>query len=181
MNKFVFLKDFEPKGSHQFLIDTNILMYLFSPIASYSEKKQEQISRFLDTCRQIQAGLITTSFVLGEFFHVNLGMYYDNWCKIQKHQISFNFKDDYRPTDDFKDSVSAINRSIESILKITDKFPDNFNSVSLTNIATHCYNAEFTDSYLLELSNINGWIIVSNDSDLLKHPNRKHLLVTLNK
>jgi predicted nucleic acid-binding protein len=154
MNKFVFLKDFEPKGSHQFLIDTNILMYLFSPIASYSEKKQEQISRFLDTCRQIQAGLITTSFVLGEFFHVNLGMYYDNWCKIQKHQISFNFKDDYRPTDDFKDSVS---------------------------IATHCYNAEFTDSYLLELSNINGWIIVSNDSDLLKHPNRKHLLVTLNK
>ena len=180
MNNYSLLKDFEPKASHTYLIDTNILMYLFSPIASYGEKKQEQISKFLYQSKNINSGLIITSHILGEFFHVNLNIYFDNWCRVQKDSISFDLKKHYRPTTDFKESVNAINSSIKSILKLADKFPDNFNNISLENIADHCYSAEFTDSYLLELSNVNGWMIVSNDNDLLNHPNRKNLLITPN-
>lgn len=180
MNNYSYLKDFEPKGSHNYLIDTNILMYLFSPIASYGEKKQEMISKFMQQSKNIDSGLIITSHILGEFFHVNLGIYFDNWCRTQTEQINFNFKKHYRPTTDFKESIDAINSSISAILKLVNKFPDNFNNISSTNIGAHCYAAEFTDSYLLELSNQNGWIIVSNDNDLLNHPNRKSLLVTPN-
>jgi len=118
--------------------------------------------------------------ILGEFFHVNLKIYYENWCRSQQTQIAFDLKRDYRPTEDFRNSVTSINRSMESILKITDRFPDNFNNIDISNIAQHSYHAEFTDSYLLELSNAKGWIIVSNDGDLLNHPNRKQLLVSLN-
>jgi len=180
MNNAVLLKDFNPKGSHTYLIDTNILMYLFSPISNYSEKKQEQISRFLEISQNVNAGLITTSLVIGEFFHVNLGIYFNNWCKSQKDKVSFDLKKDYRPTEDFKDSVTAINRSIELILKITNKFSDNFSNINLSNVAQNCYQAEYTDSYLLELSNANSWMIVSNDNDLLNHPNRTQLLITPN-
>jgi len=174
------LSDFEPKGSHLYLIDANILMYLFSPIASYAIGRQETISRFFDKCRNVNSGLITTSSVIGEFFHVNLRMYYDNWCRSQQNQITFNFKKDYRPTDDFKDSVVAINSSIGAILKLTDRFSDSFNSINIDSVMANCLNSEFTDSYLLELSNQNNWFIVSNDKDLLNHPNRKKLLITPN-
>ncbi|WP_184549598.1 hypothetical protein [Mucilaginibacter sp. FT3.2] len=180
MNNYSLLKDFEPKASHIYLIDTNILMYLFSPIASYGEKKQEQISRFLQQSKNIEAGLIVTSHILGEFFHVNLNIYFENWCKSQKDSIRFDLKKNYRPTSDFSDSVNAINSSISSILKLTERFNDNFNNTSMINIANHCHFSEFTDSYLLELSNQNGWIIVSNDNDLLNHPNRRNLLITPN-
>jgi rRNA-processing protein FCF1 len=180
MSNHLAIKDFEPKASHSYLIDTNILMYIFSPIASYGEKKQESISKFIERCKNVKAGIVTTSFVVGEFFHVNLNMYYNNWCANQKDQIDFKLKDHYRPTQDYKESVEAINRSIELILKISDKFPDNFNNISLSNIASHCYHAEFTDSYLLELSNTKGWIIVSNDGDLINHPNRKQPIITSN-
>jgi predicted nucleic acid-binding protein len=173
------LKDFEPKSSHSYLIDTNILMYLFSPIASYEVKHQEQISRFLDSCRRVNAGIITTASIIGEFFHVNLNIYFENWCKEQRTKNHFILKRDFRPTDDYKDCVAAINQSINGILRLSERFPDGYNSVSMADINDHCYHAEFTDSYLLELCNTKDWIIVSNDKDLLNHPNRRTPLIAL--
>jgi len=179
-NNSEILSDFEPKGSHLYLIDANILMYLFSPIASYAIGRQETISRFFDKCRSVNSGLITTSSVIGEFFHVNLSIYYTNWCRAQKDQISFDLKKHYRPTEDFKDSVTAINSSIGAILKLTQKFPDNFSNINIDSVLKNCFDSEFTDSYLLELSNQNNWFIVSNDKDLLNHPKRTQLLITPN-
>ena len=180
MGNHLFIRDFEPKASHSYLIDTNVLMYVFSPIGSYAEKKQELISKFIERCKSVNATIVSTSLVIGEFYHVNLNMYYGNWCKKQKDPIEFRIKEHYRPTDDYKESVEAINQSIESILKISERFPDNYSNINLSNVASHCYHAEFTDSYLLELSNSKGWIIVSNDGDLINHPNRKQPIISSN-
>jgi len=56
MSDHTTLRNFEPKGSHTYLIDTNILMYLFSPIGSYSAKNQETISKFLERSKSVSAG-----------------------------------------------------------------------------------------------------------------------------
>jgi len=177
MSKIFKIKDFEPKASQSFLIDNNILMYLYSPIASYNEKTQNSIGRFFSVCKTLNIDLNITSHIISEFFHVNLNMYFDLWCKSNPSKISYNLKKDYRPTDDYKQSVSAINANIQSFLKLLKRFPDDFHNINLENIYDHCFHCEFTDAYILELSEKNKWIIVSNDNDLINHPNRNTDLI----
>lgn len=179
MSKVSQLQDFEPKGNHSFLIDTNILMYLQSPIASYNKVVQESIGRFISRCKSVDAHLNVTSLILGEFFHVNLNLYFDLWCKkMHINKADSSIKADFRGTEEFNDSVKEINSSIETILKFTTKHPDNFHAIDLNSIGSNCFHAEFTDSYLLELSNQNDWILVSNDKDLIQHPSRDVEIVT---
>jgi len=177
MNKTSKIKDFDPKTSQSFLIDTNILIYLYSPIGSYNEKMQESIGRFFQRCSNMKIDLNVTSHIVGEFFHVNLNMYYDLWRKANTSKISYNLKQDYRPTEDYKESVQAINSSIQSFSKLVNRFPDDFHNINIDNVYDNCYNCEFTDAYLLELSEKRNWIIVSNDKDLINHPNRKTELI----
>jgi rRNA-processing protein FCF1 len=177
MSKTFLIKDFEPKSNQSFLIDNNILMYLYSPIASYNERMQNSIGRFFDRCAALNVNLNITSHIISEFFHVNLNMYFDLWCRTNASNVSYNLKKDYKPTQDYKESVSAINASINSFLKLLTRFPDDFHNIQIENIYENCYKCEFTDSYLLELSRKKNWIIVSNDRDLIDHPNRVNDLI----
>lgn len=173
------IRQFDPKGSHTYLIDTNVLVYLFSPISSYDEKKQDIAGRFLEACRRVGSTLITTSGILSEFFHVNLRFYYEAWCKSQGSSAKLHPKKDYRPTDHYKESIQSIQAKMKSILKICHKVDDNFSSIDIDQLVASCLHAEFNDCYLIQLANDNDWYIVSNDADLLAHPTRWVEILTL--
>lgn len=174
---FITLKDFEPKGSHSYLIDTNMWVYLFSPIGSTQIKLQESVGKFVETCQRVNAELVTTSFIVAEFFHVTLGFGFDEWVREQKSSKTFKLKKDYRPTSEYKESIEFITSTIEKICKIATPRQDKFETIDVNNILKNCLYAEFFDNHTLELSNLHNWIIVTNDNDLLEHPDRKATIV----
>lgn len=152
-------------------------VYLFSPIGSTQLKLQESIGKFIENCQRVNAKLVITSFIVAEFFHVTLGFSFDDWVREQKSSSTFKIKKDYRPTNEYKESIEFITSTIGKICEIATPQQDKFETINLNNILKNCFHAEFFDNHTLELSNENGWIIVTNDRDLLDHPDRKAMIV----
>ena len=171
------LKDFDPKGSHTYIIDTNMWLYLFSPISSAEIKIQESIGRFIQNCKSVGANVITTSFIVAEYFHASLRNEFDDWVVAQGVSTKLTIKKHYRPTDEYADWIEFIKSTIKNIYQIALPRDDNFEKIDRINILDNSIHAEYFDNHTLELANDNGWIIVSNDSDLLNHPDRKSLLL----
>jgi len=172
------LKDFDPKGSHSYIIDTNMWVYLFSPIGSTELKLQDSIGKFIEACKRVNANLVTTSFIVSEYFHVTLGFGFDRWKEAQKSSDNFRLKRDYRPTTEYKDHIEFIKATINQICKITTPKSDKFETIQQSRIIENSFHAEFFDNYTLEMANNNDWIIITNDKDLLAHPDRKVTVVT---
>jgi predicted nucleic acid-binding protein len=173
------ISKFEPKGSNTFLLDTNMWMYLLSPIGSYKPTVQDAIGRFIENCIRVKATLLTNSFIVSEFYHVNLGLSFDQWKLEQKSSAKFQLKRDYRPTDHYKESIAAIVVSIKKLITLSSRFPDDFNSIDIDSILGNSMYAEFNDNYLLELCNTRNYIIVTNDNDLISHPYRRAHVLTI--
>lgn len=172
------LKDFEPKGSHHIFLDANVLIYAFAPLADYKLHLQEQITRFLDLSRQCNASLYVTSLVISEVYNVLLSSYFESWKETKENQYSLRLKKDYRPTEEFRDSVQSINSVISNILKLATPFPDNFHNSNFEFISSMCYDADYNDCVFLELANKNKWMIFTRDNDIINHPLREIDVIT---
>jgi predicted nucleic acid-binding protein len=172
-NEVTPIRSFEPKGSHTYLLDTNILIYLYSPISSYDEKNQEVAGKFLENCRRVNSTVVTTSSVLSEFFHVNLKLYHDSWSKEQTDSTAIHIKKHYRSTSHYQESVESIQAKMNGILKICHRVDDGFQNIDVDSVIQGCLHSEFYDSYFIEMANKNNWYIVSNDNDILRHPQLK--------
>jgi len=174
---FIALKDVDPKGSHSYLIDTNMWVYLFSPIGSTQQKLQDSIGKFIENCQRVDAGIVTTSFIVAEFFHVTLGISFDQWVKARGSSNPVTLKKDFRPTDEYAESIHFITSTIEKICKIATRQQDSFETIDVDNVLKNCSHAEYFDNHMLELSNQKKWFIVSNDRDLLEHPDRTTTII----
>lgn len=178
MNNVLKLKDFEPKGSHHIFLDANILIYAFAPLADYKINIQEQITRFLESAKNVNASLYVTSLVLSEVYNVLLTYSFDNWKKSKMVNQRLELKKDFRPSDEFKESISAINSAIKNILKLASPFPDNFQNSDPNVISEMCYHADYNDSCFLELAERNEWMIFTRDRDIIDHPLRTIKVIT---
>jgi len=178
MSKVLKLKDFEPKGSHHIFLDANILIYAFAPLANYKIQIQEQITKFLESARKVNASLYVTSLVLSEVYNVLLSSSFDSWKASAGATNPLNLKRDFRPTDEFKDSVLAVNSAIKNILKLASPFPDNFHNSDSELIAEMCYHADYNDCCFLELAQQKDWMIFTRDNDIINHPMRTIDVIT---
>ncbi|KEQ28385.1 hypothetical protein N180_01765 [Pedobacter antarcticus 4BY] len=178
MGRILKLKDFEPKGSHHIFLDANILIYAFAPLANYKIQIQEQITKFLESARKVNASLYVTSLVLSEVYNVLLSASFDNWKASRMTAHSLNLKKDFRPTEEFKDSTLAINSAIKNILKLASPFPDNFNNSDAEIISKMCYYADYNDCCFLELAQQKNWMIFTRDNDIINHPMRTIDIIT---
>lgn len=166
-------KDFEPKQSHEYLIDNSVLLYPFAPIGNYNSKLQTKISSFLVTARSVGAGVHTTSLVLSEFYNKVLKDFFEEFKQKPENVGKTSLKKDYRPSKNYKSDVSALTSQVKAILKICNRFPDDFNSVDIEAILKIASYIDFNDAYFIELANRKNWIIVTRDRDILNSEMRK--------
>jgi len=144
-------------------IDTNILIYLFSPdFVSSDEKYIEQYSKILDILLQNDAKLYISSVVVSEFINRILRIDYE-----KNKDVYPNFKQDYRKSEKYKETLRLILKELKKILKISNKINDAFDDFDLllwyqrdTN-----QNLDFNDLQIAFIVENNNLKLLSNDSD----------------
>ncbi|QNL51958.1 hypothetical protein H8S90_10470 [Olivibacter sp. SDN3] len=185
MAEIIPFKDFSPKSSHTYLLDNSILLFAYAPIGNYGANVQLNITTFLTKAKSVSAGLATTSLVLSEFYNVVFKDYFQEWKEkpenaekqkdLNKTQV---LKKLYRPSPEFNDDVTSIKASINQIMKLADKYSDDFNSIDINSILNGCNHLDYNDSYFVELANRKQWIICTRDKDIVNSPKRKYPVVS---
>lgn len=174
INKFV------PQKNENFLIDTNIWLYLFCPIGNYKEEQIKPYVNFFDKAIRNGSVFFISSIILSEFINRYLRIEF-GILNLQKNNAFPDFKKDFRPSPEYK-TVAAIIRSTlkQNILKITKSIDDCFSTLSIAQIVDSIEDIDFNDEYISHLSVHSKLKIVTNDADLKLTKSSPHL-ITANK
>ena len=156
---------YEFKANKTYFFDNNIWIALFAPIINKDKDRQDKASKFIDKVQSFNSEINLTSLILSEFSNTYLRLSYELWKNNTKN-YSANYKKDYMSTLDYKDNLTLVKRSIQTITKLdfVQKCPDDFNAVSIDNIINN-FQIDFNDAYYLELCSKNNWILVTSDND----------------
>lgn len=161
------IQDFTPKYNQMFFFDNNIWMFLFSPIGNYEKNKQSSISNFLRLLKTSNCDIVLNSLIISEFSNANLRLDFNLW-KNETKNYSADYKKDYLTSSRYKNTEEVIESCINQILKLSERFSDNFNSINIENVLMNFKTIDFNDAYYLELCVQNNWFFVSDDGDFQK-------------
>jgi len=173
------VQDLKIGFTDQFFFDTNIWLLLFGTVANFQNKDQKIYSKLLEDLITRDSPIFIASIVISEFANVLLRRDFDQWVSIEK-PINVKFKKDFVGTKIYEDSVNTIAKSINKILKLPNVYPipDNFNYVNIENILNNFKIVDFNDAYILELSQMNNYKIVTNDKDFQKVGSKIDVITT---
>lgn len=176
--KITDITSYLPKSCDIFFFDNNVWMYLFCPLGNYNKSKQKNYSTFLKKIETSRSTIFISSMILSEFSNRNLRMDFDLW-KEDTGKINVDFKKDYVGTKRYKDTVEGIKTSINNIMTLCEKTPDNFNVIDLKQVFTHFLCIDFNDSYYLELAKLGKYKFVTDDSDFSIYSNHNIEILTI--
>ena len=144
-------------------IDTNILIYLFSPdFVSSSTHQVEQYSKILEILLEKKAEIYISSVVVSEFINRVLRIDY------AKNKDTYpDFKNDYRPSDEYKNTLRLILNQLKKILKISHKINDDFDNFDVLAWYAKDRNndLDFNDLHIAYIVDKNNLKLLTNDSD----------------
>ena len=155
---------YTPKADDVLLFDTNILIYLFYPVMN-SFSTQTYQSLYAKALKN-KSTLILPAIQLSEFINRCIRFQFNLYKDSQPDGSSIDFKQGYRGTDDYRDSMTGI----LDIVK-TDIFPnftlinDQFNTVNPDEILRYGFSYDFNDAFLVQIANQNNASIVTHDYD----------------
>jgi hypothetical protein len=178
--KIVDITNYSPKSSDVFFFDNTVWMYLFCPLGSYNQKKQKHYSSFLKNVGSSKCTIYISSLILSEFANRYLRLDFELW-KNETKNYSANFKRNFIGTQRYKDTIEEVTASINNIMSLCEKTPDNFNAVDFINVLEHFVHVDFNDSYYLELARISKLKIVTDDSDFVNYTNHSIEIFTIGK
>ena len=147
------LESYTPKPGESFLFDTNIWIYLYSPVTSYHYALTDKFSSFMWKCIENRCNIYITSLILSEFYNTVLRIEFKN--NTNKH-----FKNSFRNNQHLTEDISFIME--KCILEKAVKLDDSFSNIDLTGIKPEY---DFNDYYLAKLCEKYNIKIVTNDTD----------------
>lgn len=167
MNNHIQLKDFNPRSGDSFFFDNNIWMFLYCPIGNVDSSKQAKYSELLNRILASKATIWINSMVLSEFSNASLRLDFNLW-RTEKGLPDAKFKEDYIPTERYKEAVDSISAQIKQILRFTNKATDNFTAISLSGLFNSFRTIDFNDAYYIEFCKIMKVSFVTDDKDFFK-------------
>ena len=166
MAKINKIDSYEVKSGESYFFDNNVWMLLFSPIANSKQQSQRKYSRLLSEICSRNGMIFVSSLILSEYVNSNLRLSFNLWKK-RSGNIFADYKRDYRPTQEYRDEVAAVESQVKDILKIAVRKPDDFNSINIDSILENMGNSDFNDEYYIRLCELNNLKLVTDDSDML--------------
>lgn len=144
-------------------VDTNILIYLFSPdFVSSNEKDIAQYSKILEILLQKNAQIFISSVVVSEFINRILRIDYE-----KNKDVYPDFKRDYRKSQKYKETLNLILKELRKILRLSHKINDSFSTFDLLSWyqRDNNQNLDFNDLQIAFIIEQNNLKLLSNDSD----------------
>lgn len=153
--------------SDTYFVDNSVWMHLFCPIANTNEKKQKEYSAFLADVQSRKAMIFITSMVLSEFANRFLRLDFNLW-KDENKYYDKDYKKDYLGSDRYKEASLNVISNIKSILKVSERHPDDFHSIDINAVLESFKSIDFNDSYYIQQCSNAKLKIVTDDKDFLK-------------
>ena len=180
MSKVHNIDTYKPTSTDVFFFDNNVWMFLFCPIGNYKKDKQSKYSTFFSAICTAKACIWINSLVLSEFCNSWLRLEFYNWRNKSANAGKNDYKSDFVGTQEYKDTIQDIKKTLPQLLKKSERNSDNFNAINLDSIYSELENCDFNDSYYLELSRMNKWKIVTDDADFFKKNKLNVEIITAN-
>jgi len=167
-NNISSVQDYSIKATDQFFFDNNIWMYLLCPLGNFNAARQKEYSKFLNYIQERGNHICLNSLVLSEFSNRYLRLEFDLVKMDPKNAGLFNnYKKDFVGSAEFKKTVTDIKIQMKNILKMCERFSDEFNHINFDEVLNLFSSIGFNDSYYLHFAKRKGLIIVTDDSDFV--------------
>lgn len=149
-----------------FFFDTNVWLLLYGTIADFQRRDQRVYSNFLGDLLGRGNSIYITSMVISEFANVILRKDFKQWCLTNAY-VDMDFKKDFVGSVQYKSTVQVVSNLISRILALPGilKISDEFSNININSILARFKNIDFNDAYIVEISELRDYIIVTNDKD----------------
>ncbi len=162
------LKDYRYKSGNQFLIDTNVWVFVYAPLANLQREKQQAYAEFLAYIIQSRGLIVLPAFLFFELSNLLFAEAYNTWKYKPENVGKNNKKADFMPTDAYQDYLASTRSVFAEMLKIGARFSDEFAAIDVDSIIRNMGPASFADAYFLAYARKKSLKLVSDDGDLKK-------------
>ncbi|WP_367174101.1 PIN domain-containing protein [uncultured Deinococcus sp.] len=155
-------RTFAFKSSQHFLFDTNVWIYNVGPTSTHHNVGL--YSRLLSNILQSSAQIYHNDLIISEFINRVLRIYHKAYCDIHGN---IDYKS-YRGTADFKQAMTAVKVSLDSISSISKPLVSSTYSSSLKGIANYMenYPSDYNDIIISQQARAEQCILVTDDGDM---------------
>ena len=153
-------------------VDTNILIFLFSP--SYVKSKEDQVDKYssiLSLLVEKECDLYINSHVASEFINRCLRIDFDNNFNVKKDK---NYKLDYRSSREYVSTIRIVLKELKKFLKLANHINDDFESFDISVAYETTIESDFNDLIIADTVRRNNLKLLSDDGDFNKGTSKNH-------
>lgn len=166
-NNKISISAITPRQDDTFMLDTNILIKILYP--AMNDKKVAPYENLYAKLLSAKSKLLISSVQISEFINrcirFQFALYTDS-----DDDNRLDFKKDYRNTDDYKSSMTAILDIINSdIIPNYIFIDDGFSKMQNDKIFRYGFSYDFNDSLLLEIASQNHAMLITDDRDFANY------------
>lgn len=166
-NKKVSISSISPKQEDIFMLDTNILIKILYP--AMNDRKIAPYENLYAKLLSAKSKLLISSIQISEFINRCIRFQFALYTDSVGNE-KLDFKKDYRSTDDYKNSMTAILDIINSDIVPNYIFiDDGFSKMQNEKIFRYGFSYDFNDSLLLEIASQNHAMLVTDDRDFANY------------
>lgn len=154
------------KKGDKIFIDTNILIFLFSPSSMPKNSQQQKISKYSDILNNVRKNeneIFVSSLVISEFINRYLRL---DFNKKKEQSKTMDYKKDYRNNVEGRKAFDMAMKQLEKFYTLTSAkhIGDGFESVEFSAFSEKS-NLDFNDVIIAEIVKSNGLRILTDDND----------------
>lgn len=161
------IETFNPSDGSEYLLDCNVLMYLFYQNGSYLKDTVEKYSIFLTQIYNSDAKIILTDMVISEFTNTYIQMEFQRLAKINGWPSDkAYFKNTFKTTNEYEDILKEIKIIIErQLMPVSIKVNTDFVGFDIASAFAPYATFDFNDRFYSYAMKKRGAYIVTNDAD----------------
>ncbi len=165
------VKKYQPTKDSILLLDTNILINLFYPIMA-SNYMNDYEKLYVEILRK-KGKILLPAIQVSEFINRCIKFQFNLYKKNNDLEPSYDFKKNYRDTDDYRNSMKAILDIVKNeILPLFSVIDDSFCSMKQDEIYVYGFSYDFNDALLVQIAKNNNAAIVTHDCDFANYDSR---------
>lgn len=154
---------YKVKSTDKVFIDTNILIFLFSP--SYVKSNHDQVDKYsavFSKLIELKCDLYVNSHVVSEFINRCLRIDFDNNFNIDNDK---KYKKDYRGSEDYLKTIKIVLKELKKFLKRVKHINDDFESFNISLAYESTKENDFNDLIIADTVQKNDLKLLTDDRD----------------
>jgi len=170
------IRSYVPRPDELFLLDTSVLIHIFTEMNIGSQRAKSYISFFDNVLMKQKIKPCITALILSELINRYIRFHFDVF-RTSENEPKANFKTDYRITLDYEEKIKLITNIVrEDIIPYFIQTDDMFSDLNVESLLSIDTYYDFNDKITAVLGQRKGLTIITDDSDFGQMKDRPTIL-----